>query len=452
MKKLVRRMIGVGIGLLSLSLVACQGAGTTEQKETTGSEKSEKPELVFWELPYGPADTYGPALQKILDQYNSEDHSATVRLQMLSWSGFMEQYQTSIAAGSPPDITSSISYRIANWAEAGEVLDLTDIVENWKQDGDEILDDFLPGTLEIGMNDGKYYALPYVTNATTVYYRTDILEDELGFTELGKPVSWDKLFEMCEAVKNKYNGDVIPFSFCTLDQNSSNAMINVLFSNGTSWVNREGNGGAFDDPKALESMEFFKKMKDNGYFPEGMVTYNQADLEKLYQSGKVAMVWNAPASHVASDKELMEKTKMMGPVYGPSADKPRYVMRTGGVIGFAQTKYPEETKEFIEWFVKNNLGIFTEGHGGLLPLRKSFFDDPFFKSDWEISEYSRYTDYYEDITWPAPFSPAAADRILMENIIGQPEEALLMGSTDPQGDLKKAQESLNKIFDEYHGD
>ena len=51
MKKLVRRMIGVGIGLLSLSLVACQGAGTTEQKETTGSEKSEKPELVFWELP-----------------------------------------------------------------------------------------------------------------------------------------------------------------------------------------------------------------------------------------------------------------------------------------------------------------------------------------------------------------------------------------------------------------
>ena len=40
----------------------------------------------------------------------------------------------------------------------------------------------------------------------------------------------------------------------------------------------------------------------------------------------------------------------------------------------------------------------------------------------------------------------------MENIIGQPEEALLMGSTDPQGDLKKAQESLNKIFDEYHGD
>ena len=435
MKKLVRRMIGVGIGLLSLSLVACQGAGTTEQKETTGSEKSEKPELVFWELPYG------PALQKILDQYNSEDHSATVRLQMLSWSGFMEQYQTSIAAGSPPDITSSISYRIANWAEAGEVLDLTDIVENWKQDGDEILDDFLPGTLEIGMNDGKYYALPYVTNATTVYYRTDILEDELD-----KPVSWDKLFEMCEAVKNKYNGDVIPFSFCTLDQNSSNAMINVLFSNGTSWVNREGNGGAFDDPKALESMEFFKKMKDNGYFPEGMVTYNQADLEKLYQSGKVAMVWNAPASHVASDKELMEKTKMMGPVYGPSADKPRYVMRTGGVIGFAQTKYPEETKEFIEWFVKNNLGIFTEGHGGLLPLRKSFFDDPFFKSDWEISEYSRYTDYYEDITWPAPFSPAAADRILMENIIGQPEEALLMGSTDPQGDLKKAQESLTRFL------
>ncbi len=358
MRKLARRMMGAGIGLLSLGLVACSSGGVSDQKQTAENGKSEKPELVFWELPYGPADTYGPALQKILDKYNSEDHSATVRLQMLSWSGFMEQYQTSIAAGSPPDITSSISYRIANWAEAGEVLDLSSVVEKWKQEDDEILKDFLPGTLDIGKKNGKYYAFPYVTNATTIYYRTDILEDELGFTDLDKPVSWEKLFEMCEAVKNKYNGDVIPFSFCTLDQNSSNAMINVFFSNGTSWVNEEGNKGAFDDPKALESMGFFKTMMENGYFPEGMVTYNQADLEKLYQSGKVAMVWNAPASHVTSDKELMGKTKMMGPVYGPSADEPRYVMRTGGIMGFAQTKHPEETKEFLEWFVKNNMGIY----------------------------------------------------------------------------------------------
>ena len=323
-------------------------------------------------------------------------------------------------------------------------------MEKWEQEDDEVLDDFLPGTIDIGKKDGRYYALPYVTNGTTVYYRTDILEDELGFNDLDQPVTWEKLFEMCEAIKQKYNGDIIPFSFCTLDQNSSNAMINVLFSNGTSWINEEGTGGALDDPKALECMEFFKTMKENEYFPEGMVTYNQADLEKLYQSGKVAMVWNAPASHVAANEELMSKTRMMGPIVGPSADDPRYVMRTGGIMGFAQTKYPEETKEFIEWFTKNNLGVFTEGHGGLLPLRQSYFEDPFFETDWEIGEYSKYTDYYEELIWPSPFSPAATDQILMENIIGQPVEALLMGSSDPKGDLAKAQEAINNVFESYN--
>ena len=457
MRRKGKRFISAGLSLLlCLGMAACGNTQTGDaQKETQGNEaedneRQEKPELVFWELPYGPADTYEPALQKIIDEYNSGGHSTTVRLQMLSWSGFMEQYQTSIAAGSPPDITSSISYRIANWIEAGEVLDITDIVEKWEQEDDEILDDFLPGTIDIGKKDGRYYALPYVTNGTTVYYRTDILEDELGFTDLDQPVTWEKLFEMCEAVKQKYNGDIIPFSFCTLDQNSSNAMINVLFSNGTSWINEEGTGGALDDPKALECMEFFKTMKENEYFPEGMVTYNQADLEKLYQSGKVAMVWNAPASHVAANEELMSKTRMMGPIVGPSADEPRYVMRTGGIMGFAQTKYPEETKEFIEWFAKNNLGVFTEGHGGLLPLRESYFEDPFFETDWEIGEYSKYTDYYEELIWPSPFSPAATDQILMENIIGQPEEALLMGSADPKGDLAKAQESINNVFESYN--
>lgn len=449
MKKRVTRAAAAGLSAACLILTACGSSGGTasEGTENTG----EKPELVFWELPYGPAESYEPALQKIIDEYNAGDHSATVRLQMLSWSGFMEQYQTAIASGSPPDITSSISYRITNWAEAGEVLDLTSIVEKWEEEGDEILDDFLPGTMDIGKIDGKYYALPYVTNPTTIYYRADILEDELGFTDLDQSVTWEKMYEMCAAIKERYGDEIIPFSFCTLDQNSSNAMINVLFSNGTSWVNSEGTEGNLDDPKAMECMEFFKTMYDNGYFPEGMVTYNQADLEKLYQSGKVAIVWNAPASHVASNEELMNNTKMMGPLVGPSSDEPRYVMRTGGIMGFAKTKYPEETKEFIEWFVKNNLGIFTEGRGGLLPLRSSYMEDPFFETDWEMSEYAKYEQYYTDITWPAQFSPPATDQILMENILGQPEEALLMGSTDQEGDLQKAQESMNNIFSQFGG-
>lgn len=450
MKSRMKRLLSAGLSLtLCLSLAACGGSAGKEETKSEETAK-EKPELVFWELPYGPADMYPPALQKVLDEYNAGDHSATVRLQMLSWNGFSEQFQTALAAGSPPDITTTISYTITNWLEAGELLDLTDIVEKWEEESDPILDDFLPGTMGLGKRDDKYYALPRMTSGTTVYYRSDILEDELGFTDLDQPVTWDKLFEMCEAVKNKYNGEVIPFSFCTLDQNSSNAMINVLFSNGASWINEEGTGAALDTPEALESMEFFKTMKDNEYFPEGMVTYSQADLEKLYQSGNIAMVWNAPVSHVAGNEELKAKTKLMGPIVGPSADDPRYVMRVSGIVGFEKTKYPEETKEFIEWFTKNNLDVFTGGHAGLLPLRQSFYDDPFFETDWELSQYAKFIDYYEDLTWPAPFSPAATNQILMENVVGQPEEALLMGSTDVEGDLAKTQEAINKIFDEYN--
>lgn len=450
MKSRMKRLLSAGLSLtLCLCLAACGGSAGKEETKSEETAK-EKPELVFWELPYGPADMYPPALQKVLDEYNAGDHSATVRLQMLSWNGFSEQFQTALAAGSPPDITTTISYTITNWLEAGELLDLTDIVEKWEEESDPILDDFLPGTMGLGKRDDKYYALPRMTSGTTVYYRSDILEDELGFTDLDQPVTWDKLFEMCEAVKNKYNGEVIPFSFCTLDQNSSNAMINVLFSNGASWINEEGTGAALDTPEALESMEFFKTMKDNEYFPEGMVTYSQADLEKLYQSGNIAMVWNAPVSHVAGNEELKAKTKLMGPIVGPSAEDPRYVMRVSGIVGFEKTKYPEETKEFIEWFTKNNLDVFTGGHAGLLPLRQSFYDDPFFETDWELSQYAKFIDYYEDLTWPAPFSPAATNQILMENVVGQPEEALLMGSTDVEGDLAKTQEAINKIFDEYN--
>ena len=48
------------------------------------------------------------------------DHGATVKLQIMSWSGFIERIQTAIAAGSPPDVTTAAYYGLMNYAAMGE--------------------------------------------------------------------------------------------------------------------------------------------------------------------------------------------------------------------------------------------------------------------------------------------------------------------------------------------
>ncbi len=438
--------------LLALTLVmgllaGCQPSAPKE----TGSGAAEKPELKLWALPLGPAETYGPAIQKVLDQYNSEDHSATVKLEVLSWSGFVEQFQTAIAAGTPPDVIFATYYDVAKYVAAEEAIDLTSVVTKWQEEKNPVLDDFLPGTLEQGKFEDAYYAIPFSTEGKTIYYRADILEDELGFKDLDKEVTWDKLMEICAAVKERYgNEGMYPLGFFSLDMGSTNAMLNLLVSNGASWVNKEGTAAAYDDPKVLEVMEFVGDLYQNGYFPDGMASYNQYDLEKLYDSGKLAMCWKSNFSHAKANEDIYKNTKLMGPIVGPSADKARGNMWMNGTMGFKNAGHVEETKEFIAWLSEgNSLPIFTEGGASMIPLNKSYYENDFYANDWMQSQYAKYRDYYVDLSWPAAVPPVATGPIINQNLLGIPLEAVLMGSTDFKGELQKANDTINAVFKEY---
>ena len=118
-------------------------------------------------------------------------------------------------------------------------------------------------------------------------------------------------------------------------------------------------------------------------------------------------------------------------------------------MGFAQTEHPEETKEFIEWMVKNNEQLLVEGGGASLPVRKSYYENEFYQTDWMMSQYAKYRDYYVDLQWPAAQCPVATNQIFVQNILGKPVEAMLMGSEDLAGELKKTNDEINQLLEEF---
>lgn len=448
MKK--RILKGVLSAMMALSLAACSAkTGQNEQspgelsKEAGAAE--EKPELTVWFFPMGVAEPYQAACQAVLDEYNAGGHGATVKMEVLGWSGLNERVQTAVASGSPPDIWIPGYFRASEYVAMGEALDLTSIVDGWKETGDPILDEFEDGVLENGIYDGKTYVLPFATSPKTMYYRSDILEDELGYTDLDKGVTFDQLREICAKVKEAHGDEgMYPLGFFSMDGGTTNLMLNVLFSNGASWVNEEGTAGAFDDPKAVEAVSFIKEMVDNGYVPEGISTYNQADIDKLYESGKIAMMWKSTIHD--RNGEYYKATKIMGPVSGPGADKQRVVTWSDGLMGFQATKYPEEVKEFIGWFIKNSSKILNEGQTSYVPLQKSQKDLSAFKEDWISSQITPMAHTYTEINWPAPVAPIAFGQLFFEGTIGKPLEAILMGEDDVEKEMLKINEEITRLL------
>lgn len=439
--------------LATVLLAGAVGCSSNNEGSTSGDtakSTGEKPELVYWDMYYGPEETYGPAVQKVIDRYNSEDHGATVKVQMLGWDGFYEVFQTAVNSGSAPDISTGAYPGPVQYAAMGEALDVTSIVDQWRADNDPILDNFLPGALELHVYDGKQVAIPFNADPRAVFYRADILEDELGFKDLDKEVTWDTLLEICKKVKEEYGDEgVYPMALPFVGTDGMHTMINLMLSNGTGWANSSGDGPNYDDPKVMEVMEFFAELYNNGYIPEGSASYAGSDVDKLYSSEKCAIIWQWLPTYLYDNEDLMKRTKVMGGICGPSADQPRMTSWMNGIMGYQQTKYPEEVKEFLAWLPKNNKEVSTEGRANALPIRKSFYEDEYYQNDWLWSQVTRNAEYSTNPVYPSTVCLPAFGQIEGELTIQSPVMALLTGSTDFEGELKKANDSMQKAFDNF---
>ena len=91
---------------------------------------------------------------------------------------------------------------IAEFASAGWIEALDDLYT------EDELSAYLDGTVEGAKYDGKLYAAPWFTNASALFYRTDVLED-LGITEV--PTTYQGWIDVYEKLA-KDSG--IDYAFC----------------------------------------------------------------------------------------------------------------------------------------------------------------------------------------------------------------------------------------------
>jgi multiple sugar transport system substrate-binding protein len=70
-------------------------------------------------------------------------------------------------------------------------------------------------------------------------------------------------------------------------------------------------------------------------------------------------------------------------------------------MAYNTTKYPEQTKNFIKWWVENNEDLFTVGMCNSFPSRKSLWKDEFYQEIWLTKEVvEKVLPYSVSPVWP----------------------------------------------------
>ena len=175
MRKLSFAALGV---VAALTLAGCAGAAP---------EEAETGDIRVWLVG---TDTPDEAREYLKTTFEKENPGSTLTIEEQAWGGLVDLLTTSLSGSDSPDVVEVGNTQAAAFTSAGAFLDLT---EDYDSLGG---DDLLPGFVEAGSYDGKFYAAPLYSGARIVFYK----KDALAAAGLEVPTTLDEYVSNAEAL------------------------------------------------------------------------------------------------------------------------------------------------------------------------------------------------------------------------------------------------------------
>ncbi|MDR0283702.1 MAG: extracellular solute-binding protein [Propionibacteriaceae bacterium] len=169
MKK-TRLLATAAIGLAAaLSLTACSGGGsnnaTTSASGTATSAAPAGASIRVWLVG---TDTPQAARDYLKTTFETQNPGSTLAIEEQQWSGLVDKYTTSLSGSDAPDVVEIGNTQAPTFTSTGFFTDLT---SKYDELGGS---DLLPGFVDIGSYDGKFYAAPYYSGARVITYSSQV--------------------------------------------------------------------------------------------------------------------------------------------------------------------------------------------------------------------------------------------------------------------------------------
>ncbi|MFH8377129.1 extracellular solute-binding protein [Streptomyces cyaneofuscatus] len=261
-----------------------------------------------------------------------------VKIQIQEWDGIGQKITAALASNDAPDVIEAGNTQVAQFAESGGLLDLSDRKDELNGE------DWLSGLAEPGAYEGKQYGIPYYAANRVVVYRTDLFEKAgIDAKEIKTRDQW--IDASTQLNKGGTQGIYLPGQLWY-------ALAGFIWDEGGDLATESGGRwyGALDTPEALRGMAFYEKLQALGKGPKDSDEDDPPQAELMAQ-GKVAQLISTPGGAnviVGKNPELKGKLAFF-PIPGKTADTPGSVF-TGGsdLVVPAAAAHPDEAVTFIK--------------------------------------------------------------------------------------------------------
>lgn len=319
---------------------------------------------------------------------------------------------------------------IAEFASAGWLEPLDDVYS------EDDLSIYLDGTVSGAKYDGALYAAPWFTNASALFYRTDVLE-EMGITEV--PTTYQGWKEIYDQLPEDSG---IEYAFCYQGSQSEAMVCNwveFLASFNASVLDEEGNP-VCNSEEAIAATQMMADLIGT-YAPEGTTTYSETEAQQVFQEGKAltCRTWSGTWNTFNNPEESDVAGNVGMTVLPVNAEGDTAHSCLGGLDLAVNTYISDEQKEAAKTFIK---WMTTEEEEKAFCLSSS--QPPTVKavySDADVLEaIPFYTDFYSIIE-SGKGRPSSPDYALLSDAIQRNVHAALTGESS-------VEDALNALQDE----
>jgi len=264
----------------------------------------------------------GSASQDFVDRfkesYEAEHPSVELEFILQEWGGIGPKVLKAIEGDDAPDVIEVGNTQVAQYAESGELRDLT--LESMRDLGGE---DWLPGLAEPGKVNGAQYGIPWYAANRVVIYNKDLFA-QAGITQPPRTrAEWVDISERLDTAGRQ--------GIYLAGQNWYVLAGFVWDEGGELADDSDGDWqGALDSPAALRGMDFYKTLQALGNGPVDADEQSPPETD-VFAGGNVAQIISVPGSAALIEQQNPGLKGKLGyfPIPGKSAKKPGAVF-TGG--------------------------------------------------------------------------------------------------------------------------
>jgi trehalose/maltose transport system substrate-binding protein len=241
----------------------------------------------------------------------------------------------------------------AEFANQGWLKDVSPVVAQRRAE-------FIPSTLETLHYNGKYWGLPYNSNAALLYYRSDEVSQA--------PKTWQDVYKVAAANKGiTYQG--ASYEGLTCD------FLELLFSAGGKVLSDDGKSPAIDSPQTRQVIDFMVNGIKDGAASRAVVAQMEEESRRAFEQGKTTFMRNWPYAYALGNKSKIKGKFKIATLPGFGANPGSGVLGGTNLAINAYSKNPGGALAVMDYFT-SDVGQRLIGEGATPPATTAAYKDP----------------------------------------------------------------------------